>query len=407
MSRDESLFLAKLGVGVTVRTATGGGAGGGSERCTQCTRLKSNPKCVCDGEAPGRASGGGGGRTGDVSKKVVAMLTIRVLVCAKWRIRRRPRVDAARKIARCWRRYRSWCMVLDRLASLSAQYQGFTSERLDHACRVIQTWWRVRGEVFSYTCCVCYEDKVERILVGNGKTVSVFVDNPCGHKVCRWCAYLCAKRNSKCVICRQLVSVSFFPSSLGDRAGQRNNGFKMSPAPSILVGTVGLKHWSYWGGKDHHSTKLASMLDKSLPRFEFDRDFPNKSMVIRYFDNMFKDLYSDLLIKEFADRVKITLDPNYSAMSGLMRRIIVGEVFYVPCTVSLRGRGTRDFQNVKANTRRFLQNCETFVTRFNRIFEEHAEMLGVRLIADRHVDVVKEGGASGDATLVRLREMGW
>lgn len=185
LSRDESLFLAKLEVGVAVRTATGGGAGGGSERCTQCTRLKSNPKCVCDGEAPGRASGGGGGRTGDVSKKVVAMLTIRVLVCAKWRIRRRPRVDAARKIARCWRRYRSWCMVLDRLASLSAQYRSVTSERLDHACRVIQTWWRVRGKVFSDTCCVCYEDKVERILVGNGKTVSVFVDNPCGHKVSR------------------------------------------------------------------------------------------------------------------------------------------------------------------------------------------------------------------------------
>lgn len=130
-------------------------------------------------------------------------------------------------------------------------------------------------------------------------------------------------------------------------------------------------------------------------------------MVIRYFDNMFKDLYSDLLIKEFADRIKITLDPNYSAMSGLMRRIIVGEVFYVPCTVSLPGHGTRDFQNLTANTRRFLQNCETFVTRFNRIFEEHAEMLGVRLIADRHVDVVKEGDAGGDATLVRLREMGW
>mmetsp|Transcript_8129 Transcript_8129/g.14734 ORF Transcript_8129/g.14734 Transcript_8129/m.14734 type:complete len:294 (+) Transcript_8129:42-923(+) len=246
LTHDEQLSLvALLGSLLPRRLRDGAQQQASQDRCTQCTRLRSNPKCVCEVAEHSPANGMG---RGVPSTKPVAMLTIRVLLWARWRRWRKPRALAAEKIATAWRKHRDvvankiikfWknCRMGVRLAALSTQFRTLTAERLEHAARVIQAWWKVRGDIFCDTCCVCYEEKVERILTTTtNKVVSVWVENPCGHKLCRRCAYLCAKRSSKCVLCRRVIEMNFVPSSTPPLDG----------TGALIMKPIGEKSGCFW-----------------------------------------------------------------------------------------------------------------------------------------------------------------
>ncbi|GMH98580.1 hypothetical protein TrVE_jg8450 [Triparma verrucosa] len=352
------------------------------DRCTQCTRLRSNPKCLCEVAEPFPANGMD---SGVPSTKPFAMLTIRVLFWARWRRWRKPRVLAAEKIATAWRKHRDalankiikfWknCRMGVRLAALSTQFRTLTAERLEHAARVIQAWWAVRGDIFSDTCCVCYDEKVERILTTTTNTVvSVWVENPCGHKLCRHCAYLCAKRSSKCVLCRRVIDMNFVPSSTP--SGLDGTGaLIMKPIASILFGKHGMTH-PYWGNQaSDRNRHLKELIDRSLPEIEFSCSFPLRERVRESFTDMFRELYSEWANGQFT-RIKINLDSNYAGANVSKSRLLVASgVMFLPCTLTFFEQG---ISRRGGESAALVQH----VTRFNRVFEEHGGALGVRLLA--------------------------